>query len=66
MQSLKDPISKFQISFQLVMNRTNEGKRDFGSFHSSNVQELLDIPDVSFPQWYFEKDKLPENICFKS
>ena len=30
--------------FGTSMTQTN--KRDFGSFHSSNVQELLQIPEV--------------------
>ena len=30
----------------LAMTSASEGRRDFGSFHSSNVEELLRIPEV--------------------
>ena len=32
-------------------------KRDFGSFHSSNVQELLNIPEVCIHCSYKHKEK---------
>jgi len=30
----------------MISGSMTSAKRDFGSFHSSNVQELLDIPEV--------------------
>lgn len=36
------------FSFHLVMaSPAKLVKRDFGSFHASNVQELINLPDVS-------------------
>ena len=31
----------------LIDTGTSVGKRDFGSFHCSNVEELINMPDVS-------------------